>query len=32
MDIMFIVVNAHHTRTDVQPNFIDGNPLAIPSA
>lgn len=32
MDIMFIVVKAHHTRTHFQPNFIDGNPLAIPSA
>ena len=31
MDIMVIDLNAHHKRTNVQPNFIDGNPLVSPS-
>lgn len=31
MDIMVIVLNTHHKRTRVQPNFIDGNPLVGPS-
>lgn len=31
MDNVVIVFSAHHKRTQVQPNFIDGNPLVSPS-